>query len=113
VRQRRRPHLPLTMTPQWGGGDARSLQRAVLLAPPPCVLLDGLRPRAASLEELAASRQRRRGDTTRGRVCRACCKRVSHAFQMSHKDIARVSCGCCKSRSRFLKLRMLNPNTII
>jgi hypothetical protein len=68
------------------------------------VLLDGLRPRAAPLEELAASRRRRRGDTTRGMVCGACCKRVSHVFRMSHKDVARVLCRCCKSRSRFFNI---------
>jgi hypothetical protein len=33
-----------------------------------------------------------------GRVC-ACCKRVFYVFQMFHKDVASVSCGCCKSRS--------------
>jgi hypothetical protein len=31
------------------------------------------------------------------RVCGACCKIVSHVFQMSHKNVVRVSCGCCKS----------------
>jgi hypothetical protein len=34
----------------------------------------------------------------------ACCKCASYAFQMSHKDVARVSCGCCKSRSRFFNI---------
>jgi hypothetical protein len=47
----------------------------------------------------------------RGRVCGACCKRMSHVFQMSHKDVARVSCGCCKSRSRFFNIADVDPNT--
>jgi hypothetical protein len=75
------------------------------------MLLNGLHPRAVPLEELAASRQRRRGDTTRGRVCGACCKRVSHVFQMSHKNVARVSCRCCKSRSRFFNITDVDPQT--
>jgi hypothetical protein len=33
-----------------------------------------------------------------GRIC-ACCKCVFYVFQMFHKDVASVSCGCCKSRS--------------
>jgi hypothetical protein len=32
------------------------------------------------------------------RIC-ACCKCVFYVFQMFHKDVASVSCGCCKSRS--------------
>jgi hypothetical protein len=32
------------------------------------------------------------------RIC-ACCKRVFYMLQMFHKDVASVSCGCCKSRS--------------
>jgi hypothetical protein len=107
MRRRRCPHLPLAVAPPWGDGNPRSLRRAVLLALPPCVLLDGLRPRATPLEELAelaASRRQQQGDTPRGKVCGAYCKRVSHVFQMSHKDVARVSCGCCKSRSRFFNI---------
>jgi hypothetical protein len=91
VRRRRRSHLPLAVAPPWGSGDARSLWRAAFLAPPPYVLLDGLRPPTAPLEELAASKRRRRGYMTRGGVCGACCKRASHVFQISHKDVARVS----------------------
>jgi hypothetical protein len=45
----------------------------------------------------------------RDRVCGACCKRMSHVFQMSHKDVARVSCECCKSRSRFFNIADVDP----
>jgi hypothetical protein len=45
----------------------------------------------------------------RGRVCGACCKRMCHVFQMSHKNVARVSCGCCKSRSRFFNIADVDP----
>jgi hypothetical protein len=51
---------------------------------------DGLRKRASS-----------HGDEETfmacDRIC-ACCKRVFYVFQMFHKDVASVSCGCCKSR---------------
>jgi hypothetical protein len=52
---------------------------------------DGLRKRASS-----------HGDEETFRACDricACCKRVFYVFQMFHKDVASVSCGCCKSRS--------------
>jgi hypothetical protein len=55
--------------------------------------------------------RRRRGDTTCGRVCGACCKCVSHMFQISHEDVARVSCGCCKSRSRCFSIVDVDPPT--
>jgi hypothetical protein len=45
----------------------------------------------------------------RGRVCGACCKRMSHVFQMSHKDVARVSCGCCNSGSSFFNIADVDP----
>jgi hypothetical protein len=52
---------------------------------------DGLRKRASS-----------HGDEETfmacDRIC-ACCKRVFYVFQMFHKDVASVLCGCCKSRS--------------
>jgi hypothetical protein len=38
------------------------------------------------------------------RIC-ACCKCVFYVFQMFQKDVASVSCGCCKSRSGCSALR--------
>jgi hypothetical protein len=52
---------------------------------------DGSRKRASS-----------RGDEETFMACDriwACCKRVFYVFQMFRKDVASVSCGCCKSRS--------------
>jgi hypothetical protein len=75
-----------------GGSRARSSRRREAPAAPSALSSrGGLRKRASS-----------HGDEETfmacDRIC-ACCKRVFYVFQMFHKDVASVSCGCCKSRS--------------
>jgi hypothetical protein len=52
---------------------------------------DGLRKRASSHSDEETF-------MACDRIC-ACCKCVFYVFQMFDKDVASVSCGCCKSRS--------------
>jgi hypothetical protein len=77
--------------------------RGELLPPPP-------QARAAELDGFWCD-VRRRGDATCGSVSGACCKCVSHEFQMSHQDVANVLCGCCKSRSRCFNVEDVDPAT--
>jgi DNA-binding transcriptional LysR family regulator len=73
------------------------------------MLLNGLHPRAVPMEELAASIQRRRGDTTRGRVvvhvasvCPTCFRCLTRMLQGFRADVAKVDLD-------FSTLRMLIP----
>jgi hypothetical protein len=112
-----RPHPRPTRAPPWGKRRGRRRRR-----PPRRALEGGLDSARGDLDqggtwregELSMASGAPRSSAmcaggARGRFCGACCKRMSHVFQMSHKDVARVSCGCCKSRSRFFNIADVDP----
>jgi hypothetical protein len=79
-----------------GGGRARSSRRRE--APVAARGSLGAEQQGDGSRKRASSRGDEETFMACGRIC-ACYKRVFYVFQMFYKDVASVSCECCKSRS--------------